>query len=246
MYEFMDYQSNDGIATIALNRPDKRNAISFRMAAELRDCFKRFAASDDRVAVLVSNDERVFCAGADLFEPPENIWEAIPEIGFQTDKPIIAAANQKVIGIGVSLVSMCDFIVASEETVFNYPEAKLGFSNGLIIGAVKRMPARLAMEMIMLAEPISGQRAYDVGFANRLVAPGQEREEAMRMARILADNAPLVVQYSKRMCLDAMGKTPTEIQYQTRLQSDRMMFSEDADRGMEAWRSKTKPVFEGR
>jgi enoyl-CoA hydratase len=244
--KLIEYTSENGVATIALNRTDKRNAISIPMAEELRDCFLRFDAGDDRAAVLCSNDEKIFCAGADLNEPPEMVWQAIPEIGFRTNKPIVAAVNKRAIGVSVVLIAMCDFLVVSEETVIHYPEAQLGFSGGLITGAVKRMPMRLANELILIGDPISGRRAYETGFANRIVEPGREREEALAMARRLADNAPLVVTGSKRMIIEAAGRTPMELQYELQRESDRMMHSEDADRGLEAWRNKTKPVFFGR
>ena len=244
--KLVEYSSNNGIATIALNRTDKRNAISIPMAEQLRDCFLKFASGEDRVAVLCSNDDKIFCAGADLHEPPELVWQAIPEIGFTTDKPIIGAVNKRAIGIAVVLISMCDFLVVSEETVIHYPEAQLGFSGGLITGAAKCMPLRLAMELILIGDPITGRRAYETGFANRLVEPGKEREEALAMARRIADNAPLVVAGSKRMLLDAVGKTPVEAQYAMQLASDKMMNSEDSERGLEAWRNKTRPVFVGR
>jgi len=244
--KLVEYSSDNGVATIALNRTDKRNAISIPMAEELRDCFLRFAASEDRVAVLCSNDDKIFCAGADLHEPPEMVWQAVPEIGFTTDKPIIAAVNKRAIGVAVVLISMCDFMVVSEETIIHYPEAQLGFSGGLITAATKRMPLRLAMEIIMIGDPISGRRAYETGYANRIVEPGKEREEALAMARRMADNAPLVVTGSKRMLLDAVGKTPAEAQYAMQIASDRMMNSEDSERGLVAWRNKTKPVFVGR
>ncbi|MBN8292456.1 enoyl-CoA hydratase/isomerase family protein [Rhodobacter sp. NTK016B] len=245
-YQLIEVTSAGGITTIALNRTDKRNAMSIQMFEELGDAFRRFDAGDDRAAVLCSNDPKIFCAGADLHAPPELAWQALPGVGVSTDKPIIAAVNKRVIGIGVVLVALCDFVVVSEESVLDYPEARLGFSGSLITALVKRMPLRVAMEMIMLGEPVGGKRAYDLGFANRLVEPGQERAEAMAMAERLAANAPLVVTGSKRMCLEAAGRTPMEIQYSMMAQADQMMNSEDAKRGMEAWARRETPVFKGR
>lgn len=242
----IEYAAQDGVAVIALNRPEKRNAMNVQLVSELAAAFQRFADGEERAAVLVSNDPTLFSAGADLFDPPTEAWRAIPEIGIRTDKPIIAAVNGRAIGLGLVLVSMCDFLVVSEETQLHYPEAKLGFSIGAISAITNRLPVRVAMELMMIGDPLGGRRAYEIGFANRLTAAGGERAEALEMAKALAANAPLVVQGLKRMSLDALGDTPVQNQFAVMRAGDRMMHSEDAQRGLEAFRNKTKPEFVGR
>jgi len=246
IYDFIDFSTQDGVAIIALNRPDKRNAINVQMAEELAHAFSQFDQSDARVAVLASNDDRLFSAGADLFDPPEAAWRAIPEIGFRTDKPIVAAINGRAIGLAVILASMCDFLVVSEDTLLHYPEAQLGFSIGAVSAIANRLPVRVAMELMLLGDPIPGTRMFEIGFANRLVTPGKERAEAIVMARRLAANAPLVVQGLKRMSLDVLGDAPIQTHFAVRRFGSQMMDSEDAKRGLEAFRNKTTPVFVGR
>lgn len=245
-FEYVDYSVEDGVAVISLNRPDKRNAISVQVAHELSMCFARFTAGEERAAVLASNDHRLFSAGADLFDPPAEAWKAIPELGFRTDKPIVAAVNGRAIGLALILASMCDFLVVSDETLLHYPEAQLGFSIGAISALANRMPIKVAMELMMLGEPISGSRAFELGFANRLVEAGRERAEAIKMGTQLAANAPLVVQGLKRMSLDVLGQSPIQTHFAVHQYGCQMMDSEDAQRGLEAFRTKTKAVFVGR
>jgi enoyl-CoA hydratase len=244
--EFAKYSVDGGIATITLNRPQKRNAINVQTIRELQECWKRFAEGDARAAILNSSDPTLFSAGADLLDPPDQAWRAIPEIGFRTGKPIIAAVNGKAIGLAFILVAMCDLVVLSEDAELHYPEAKLGFSLSLVSTVAKRLPLKIAMELMLLGDPISGRRAYEVGFANRIVTSGQVLAEARVMARTLCANAPLVVRNLKRLSLDALGDTPVQAYYGVEQGTEAMMDSEDAAQGFEAFRNKTKPVFVGR
>lgn len=94
------YDSQDSIATITLNRPDKLNALSNTLVGELRDAFIHFEASEDRVAVLTGAGERAFSAGADLRDPPRNpeLWECMPGVGVPLTKPTIAAVAGHCVG----------------------------------------------------------------------------------------------------------------------------------------------------
>src|SRR6476620_6770744 len=180
------------VSIIRINRPEKLNAISSAVAVELQQAFQAFDASDQRVAILSGAGERAFTSGADVTDLPE-LWRAIPTVGFQTDKPIIAATSGWCVGGGIVMVMMCDLMVSAESTVFYYPEAKLGLTGGMISSLVTRMPHKLAMEVMLLGSKVSAQRAYDVGFVNKVVPNGTHEEEAVAMATELAGMAPLVV-----------------------------------------------------
>ena len=170
------------ISVIRINRPEKLNAISSAVAVELQHAFQTFdAAPEQRVAVLSAAGDHAFTAGADVSDLPE-LWRAIPGVGFQTDKPIIAATSGWCVGGGIVLVMMCDLMVSAESTVFYYPEAKLGVTGGMISSLVTRMPHKLAMEMMLLCSKVSAQRAYDVGFVNKVVPNGTHEAEAVAMA----------------------------------------------------------------
>jgi enoyl-CoA hydratase len=144
------------------------------------------------------------------------------------------------------LVQMCDLVVASENTVFKYPEAQLGFTGGLIASAVARIPHKIAMEFMLLGEDLKASRAYEVGMVNRVVPAGEELNEAMRMAQVLANSAPLVVTTLKQFATQTLNRSPAEAGAISREQLLRVRDSEDGAEGRRAFREKRKPDFMGR
>jgi len=246
MYENIRYSEQDGIAHIVLDRPAKKNAITTQMFADLRACWDAFDKGPARVAILSSALPDIFCAGADLTDPPAEFWSALPEFGFRTDKPIIAAVNGKAIGVAFVLVTMCDFIVMSEDASLIYPEAKIGVAKGAVSMLVKRMPLHVANEVMLLGDPMPAQRAYDIGFVNRIAPKGRHLAEAGRIASTLLANAPLVIEMLKRMSLDALGDTPIQAFAQLSKAIGKVGNSQDAIDALAAFRNKTKPVFHGR
>ena len=234
------------ISIIRINRPERLNAINQAVAVELQQAFQAFDADpDQRVAILSGTGDRAFCAGADVSDLPE-LWRAIPNVGFKTDKPIIAATTGWVIGGGIVMVMMCDLMVSAESTMFYYPEAKLGTTAGGISTLATRMPHKLAMEIMLLGAKIPAQRAYDVGFVNKVVPNGQHETEALAMAEQLLDSAPLVIAALKRLVADIMPVGPIEHMVDTAQVLARVKQSEDMREGIQAHKEKRKPVFKGR
>lgn len=233
------------VSIIRINRPEKLNAISSGVAVELQQAFQAFDASGQRVAILSGVGERAFTAGADVTDLPE-LWRAIPTVGFTTDKPIIAATSGWCIGGGIVMAMMCDLMVSTESTVFHYPEAKLGVTGGMISSLASRMPHKLAMEMMLLGSKVSAQRAYDVGFVNRVVANGQHETEALAMADELLEAAPLVIGALKRLVSEVLPIGPVERMVAISQTLGRVRTSEDMQEGIRANRERRKPNFRGR
>jgi enoyl-CoA hydratase/carnithine racemase len=234
------------ISIIRINRPERLNAVNQAVAVEMQQAFQAFDADpNQRVAVLSGTGDRAFCAGADVSDLPE-LWRAIPNLGFKTDKPIIAATTGWVIGGGIVMVMMCDLMVSTENTTFYYPEAKLGTAAGGISTLATRMPHKLAMEIMLLGAKIPAQRAYDVGFVNKVVPNGQHEVEALAMAEQLLDSAPLVIAALKRLVADIMPVGPIEHMVDTAQILARVKQSEDMREGIQAHKEKRKPVFKGR
>ena len=152
MSNAVKYESDNGISTITLNRPDKMNALNEDLIIKLQHYLKQFQRSDDRVAILHAAGDKAFSVGADIKDPPKEMWQGVPSIGAKLTKPIIAAVHGWCIGGAYIIVQMCDMVIASENTVFKYPEAQLGFSGGLIASAVARIPHKLAMEFMLLGQ----------------------------------------------------------------------------------------------
>jgi enoyl-CoA hydratase/carnithine racemase len=234
------------ISIIRINRPEKLNAISATVAVELQQAFQAFdAGPEQRVAILSAVGDRAFTAGADVSDLPE-LWRAIPGVGFQTDKPIIAATSGWCVGGGIVVVMMCDLMVSTESTIFYYPEAKLGVTGGMISSLVSRMPHKLAMEMMLLCSKVSAQRAYEVGFVNRVVPNGTHEAEALAMAEQMLDSAPLVMGTLKRLASQVLPIGPVERMVAVSQTLGRVRASEDLQEGIRAHKERRKPVFRGR
>jgi enoyl-CoA hydratase len=233
------------VSIIRINRPEKLNAISSGVAVGLQQAFEAFDASEQRVAILSAAGERAFTAGADVTDLPE-LWRAIPTVGFSTDKPIIAATSGWCIGGGVVMVMMCDLMVSTEDTIFYYPEARLGVTGGMISSLVSRMPHKLAMEMMLLATKVPANRAYEVGFVNRVVPNGQHEAAALAMAGELLESAPLVIGALKRLASEVLPVGPIERMVAISQTVGRVRASEDMQEGIRAYRERRKPRFTGR
>jgi enoyl-CoA hydratase len=233
------------VSIIRIDRPEKLNAISAAVAVELQQAFQSFDASDQRVAILSAAGERAFTSGADVTDLPE-LWRAIPTVGFDTDKPIIAATSGWCVGGGIVIVMMCDLMVSTESTIFYYPEAKLGVTGGMISSLVSRMPHKLAMEIMLLGAKVNARRAYDVGFVNRVVPDGQHEAEALAMANEMLDSAPLVIGALKRLASQVLPVGPVERMVGISRTLERVRTSEDMQEGIRAHRERRKPDFRGR
>src|SRR6201995_4164160 len=210
------YDSKDHVATITMDRASAHNALNNALVNDLRAAWLRFRDSDDRVAVLASCEEKYFCVGAAVRDLPTDMWHAVPGLGSALNKPVIAATSGWVVGGAVVFVQMADLCVASETTRFSYPEVKIGTTGGGISSIVSHMPHKIAMEFLLVGEELSVERAYQVGFVNRVTPQGQHIAQAQELAAKIAGSAPLVVQGLKRLARDAMPKGPLERGAQTR------------------------------
>lgn len=238
------YRAQGGVAIIRIDRPQKRNALTAGMCDELRDALLRLETGDERVGLLCAEGE-TFCAGADLNSPPAHFWRAVPSVGLTLTKPLIAAVQGPVVGMAMTITAFCDLCVASETTKFIYPEARIGLSMGLIGGLSVRVPHKMAMEMMLLGGPISAERAYDVGFVNRVTPAGQQFDVALEMANALASSAPLVLAQLKGMAEATLPVGPVHAMYRATAAVEKVTTSADAKEGVNAFLEKRSPQFKG-
>ena len=173
------------------------------------------------------------------------MWKAVPHVSHKLTKPVIAATQGWVIGGAICMVMTCDLMVSADTTKFMYPEAKVGVFGGLMPGIVSRMPHKVAMELLLLGEEISVKRAYDVGFVNKVVPLGEERKEARRMARIIAESAPLVIRTLRDFANQTLPRGPAEIFVPERYKLERIAGSEDRKEGAAAFREKRRGAIQG-
>ncbi|MEM7219396.1 MAG: enoyl-CoA hydratase-related protein [Pseudomonadota bacterium] len=242
----IDYQSDNRIALITINRADRLNALSEEVIVGLQEAWRRYRDSDDRCAIVHAAGERAFSVGADIGSPPKEMWQGVPSVGVELNKPIIAAVHGWCIGGAYCIVQMCDLVIAADNTRFKYPEAQLGFSGGLIASMMARVPQKVAMEFMLLGQDLSAQRAYEVGMVNKIVPAGTEVEAAREWATILANSAPLVVETLKKFTLDTLAKSPAEAAAIAREDLLTIRNSEDGKEGGRAFAEKRTPNFQGR
>ena len=244
MTEVVTYDVEGKVAVITINRPDKLNALNKEVEAGLIQAWQRFINADERAAILTGAGDKAFSAGADLYDGGE-IWPYAPGVGIEIDKPIVCAVNGLCVGGALVLVQQCDLAVASEEAWFSYPEAKIGFTGGLITSLATRIPHKIAMEMMLVGERLTAQRAYEVGLLNKVVPAGDLMDCAMDYAKRLAANSPMVMQTLKQFVSRTVPKGPTELAGYARFMTERTFESEDLKEGLAAFAEKRSPDFTG-
>jgi len=236
----------DGVTVIVMDRPEKRNAISSGMAVELQQAFADFEQGGQKVAVLTGRGNEAFTGGADVRDLPE-FWRVVEGVGIHTTKPVIAAMAGWCVGGGMVMAMMADLAVAAENTRFSYPEARLGFTGGMIAGLAARIPHKVAMEVMLLGRTLDARRAYEVGMVNEVVPVGRQVERAIELAAELAESAPLVLASLKQYVNGGvLPASPAERMMRTTLMVRKVEDSADKAEGLNAFLEKRKPRYTGR
>lgn len=238
--------NDDGTTVIAINRPDRRNAICAQTAIELQQAFATFDKSSQKVAVLTGSGNEAFSGGADVTDLPE-LWRCVPTVGIATEKPVIAAVGGWCVGGALVVAMMCDLLVAAENAKFSYPEARLGFTGGMIAGLAARIPHKIAMELILLCRVFDVKRAYEAGLVNEVVPVGQQVNAALAMAREMTGMSPMVLTTLKRFVVEGvLAQGPSERMARAGRDLGLVRDSEDASEALAAFKEKRKPRFTGK
>jgi enoyl-CoA hydratase/carnithine racemase len=247
------YELADGVATIVMDRPQAKNALNQALREGLWAAFRRFVAEDGALVAVLASKGDVFCAGADLKEmaalglrvPPPDF---LPQLGrnLHTDKPVIAAVQGPAYAGGFALAQMCDLCVAADDARFAITEAKWSRGAPWAAPLPWLIPPRVALELIVTAEPLSAERAHAIGLVNRVVPRARLLEEAQALARVIARNAPLSVRAAKRMVYAVAGASLASALDEGDRVWQSVYESEDAQEGPRAFREKRAPVWSGR
>jgi enoyl-CoA hydratase/carnithine racemase len=250
------HHSADGIVTITLDRPERRNAVDAATTAALREAMDRFEADGEaRVAILTGAGDRAFCAGMDLKaflagEGPEIIEGRGGFAGFTAyprTKPVIAAVNGPALAGGCEIVLACDLVVMAEHATLGLPEVKRGLfaASGGALRLPGMIPRVRALELLLTGDPVDAATALALGLVNRVVPADGLLAEAMALAARIRENAPLAVRATLEVARAAAG--PSSKQWRA---SDaawaRIAVSEDAREGPAAFAEKRPPRWRGR
>ena len=259
-YEKISYEVGEGgVATIALDDPETRNALSDELLLELLDALR--AARDDedvRVVVLASTHEKVFSAGGNLagfgadapasvkWEGTGNfvdVFEAIGTLG----KPTIVAASGHVLAGSLGIALACDLIVAKEGVGFGTPEINVGLFPFMIMALIYRnVPRKKATEMMLLGERLTTEQALQAGIVNRIV-PAEEFDAAVAdWAAKLASKSPLVMKLGKDAIWRQLDMPLMQALDYLRAQLTIELSTEDAVEGVMAFFEKREPEWKGR
>jgi enoyl-CoA hydratase/carnithine racemase len=248
------YERRGDAALLTINRPERRNALSVETCHQLREAWTRFEADTDAlVAIVTGAGDRAFCAGYDIAEKSHGNAVGIADFAPRLEttsyvsKPVIAAVNGAAVAAGMALVEACDLIVAAEDAWFGLPEVKLGIGVAPFVQSLWTLPQHVLMELLLTGEPLTAQRAHQIGFVNRLVTRERLLDESLTLAETIVRNAPLVVRASKAMLyqgIEAMGMPAAH-------RVARELFvpvgqSDDAREGFRARRERRPPRWTGR
>ena len=164
----------------------------------------------------------------------------------KTWKPLIAAVNGFALAGGWSIAQMCDLRIASEEAKLGISETRWSLLPPFAAILPKQMNLASVLELVLTAQPVTAQRAYDMGFLNKVVPAADLMEEAMTMAQHIADNAPLAVQTFKELAYRGLNMSTQDISALTYQMYDRLLLTEDSKEGPKAFAEKRKPQWKGR
>lgn len=243
------------VLVLTLNRPEQRNAIDMPTAEVMAAALDELDGDDALSVGVLAGAGKGFCAGMDLkafAATGERPWAG--GRGFAgivrrpPEKPLIAAIEGFAVAGGLEIALACDLIVAARGAKLGIPETKrsLVAAGGALRRLPRRMPAGIAMELALTGEPITAERAFELGAINRVCEPGAALDVALELAAAIGANGPLALRASKAILSRQAGWSDDEFWDRQAELADPVMASEDAREGARAFAEKRPPRWLGR
>jgi methylglutaconyl-CoA hydratase len=251
------YDSN--VATVTLNRPDKRNAISYALIDDLVRALEEVRNSAAHVLILTGAG-KAFCSGMDLDNlkalsgrtPEQNLEDSRTMASlfrslYEFPKPTIAAVNGAAIAGGAGLALLCDFTLATPEAKFGYTEVRIGFMPAIVSAfLLRQVGEKIARDLLLTGRVFDTTEALKIGLINEIVPPDKLLDRARELAAQLAENSPLSLSNTKRLLADyARAELDSQIEAAIR-ENAGIRESVDFREGIASFLEKRKPKWTGR
>ena len=256
------YDRTGALATVTLNRPEARNALTEVMIKEIVSAFDRAEADGQVRCVVLTGAGKSFAAGGDLklmkelggmFEGESSELrdrylrgvQTIPKRLESFEKPVVAAINGAAVGAGLDFACMCDIRIAAKSARFGSPFVKLGLvpGDGGAFFLARTVGFPKALELMLTGRLIQSDEALRIGLVNEVVEDGQALAAAMAIAEQIAANAPRAVQLTKRACYQAWHESLHDALERAATYQSIVQTSNDHDEGLSAILEKRRPNF---
>lgn len=253
--EFVQYNVQHRVATITLNRPEKRNALSHELVTELKEAFSTASQDADVKVIILKANGDAFCAGADLgylqqlqgFSYEENVQDSthLKELFlsiYMHPKIVIAQVQGHALAGGCGLATVCDFVIAVPQAKFGYTEVKIGFIPALVmVFLLRKIGEGRAKELLLSGELYTAERVLHMGLINKIVSPEKLAEEVNAFAlKLVQSNSAQSMMLTKQM-IGKVQSLPLEeaLRYASEMNAHARN-TEDCKRGIAAFLNKEK------
>ena|ERR1700682_2958200 len=258
-YKTIHYSESHKVASITLNRPDKRNAISYELIDDLRSALQKADSSSAQVVVLTGAG-KAFCAGMDLDDlkqltgrtPEQNVKDsetmaALFRSLYDFPKPTIAAVNGPAIAGGTGLATLCDFTLSVPEAKFGYTEVRIGFVPAIVSSLlIANVGEKRARDLLLTGRIFTAQEAHELGLVNEIVAPDQLLHRAHELAAQLMENSPASLHATKALLSGYTRELLDQRLAQAVQANAAIRQTADFKEGITAFLEKRKPTWTGK
>jgi methylglutaconyl-CoA hydratase len=255
-YKTLFVETTDQVATVTFNRPDKRNAITTQMIAELQSVLDQLEQTQVRVVILTGNG-KAFCAGIDLDmlhniakqsagenqEDSKRIAKMFRKI-WSYSRPMIAAVNGHALAGGCGIATLCDFTLAVPEAKFGYTEVKIGFLPAIVsVFLTRQIGEKRSRDLLLTGRLVEAAEAKELGLINEIVPADRLMTRARELADTLLAASPSSITRAKHLLVSAAAASVDHDLERAVLESARVRCTPDFKEGLAAFLEKRKPMW---